>query len=773
MRILLGLSASAFLLASCQGGTSSESSSSSSSTVSESSDSTESSDDSRGEWDEDEKELLLTYCGEVLPYPAGFLSYASVNEMVDDEGAKYLEIVNFAEVFTIGDYYKDLEKEGWAVIRDYNGNIAQESSDGTSYYELTRISPDGKTGYDITYYFYSSPYSNDPCNVIQCYNDMVVEDDSSTEWRKSAERSFERTLAIVPAKLKIGVSYEAYASTEDNFVVYDLCAKDFTKDNVEILQSDGWVLNEEKSKEYSSWVLEKKATDGAPVYASVYYFFGNRIAFSYHYEVYESSTWPSEFVSSFEEATGFSIPEFSADDIDKYYYCTKKGASYIYADTEEDPTLAYEDLMAETNAVFDSYYRWYTDWSETWYLKAEMTTDYANYERAFRIYFATIDEPYDDVVEGWPEAKINSFLAKNELDGVSVPSFDFSSYSDYKTCRVETANYEDIYDEIYEEILIDPDYYDIDDPTDEDEISAKAKDLAKEGTKISIKIFDKEKTVDYAGNDTRKAYNYFASSFKKMGWAKVASYSYDLAFEDANGTVLIGLGRYMDVTTITITRGSGSKHVADFRFECNDVNIQAGGTYALEIIRDLLIGEVSFSSDNDKFTVDENGVVTASKDAVPGDFATITATILAQGESTPRIATAKVSIPSSYDSESAIMEVASMYNEYLKLSSGDEGYGVPEDNGDGTYTLTVYPTGLTSISEAESFVVSNLIPDGYANACDDEWSEESFKDGGTYQTTDFIVFNDDEEGTAFQLTFKVFADKADGKIGIIVDSLPY
>ena len=778
MKTLLVLSASALLLGSCQVGASSNSSESSASsnssetTVSESTSVIDSSEDTREQWDEEEKALLLKYCGEVLPYPSGFLSYVSLNEATDDEGTRYLEIVNFAEVFTIGDYYKDLEKEGWTGIRDYNGNIAQTDSSGTTYYELTHVSEDGKTGYDLTYYFYTTPYTNDPCNVIQCYNDMDVETDSSTDWKKSTKESFEKTLTIVPAKLKLGASNEVYASTEDNFAAYDTCAINFTADNVKILQDDGWVLDEKRSKELASWVLEKDATDGAPVYASVYYFFGNRISFTYSYEVYESTTWPSEFVSSFEKSTGFTIPEFSADDIEKYYYCTKKGVNYIYADTDSDPTLDYEDAMAETTAVFDNYYRWYTDWSETWYLKAEMTTDYASYEKAFRICFATLDEPYDDVVTGWPSEKVSTFLSDNGLTGVSVPSFDFSSYSVYKTCRVDIANYDDIYDEIYEDIVDDPEYYDIEDATDESEISAKAEDLAKEGTKISIKIFDNENITDSTGTEAHKAYAYFVSTFKKMGWAKVGSDAYDVAYEDSTGTVLIGLSHYLDVTTVTITRGSGSKHVADFRFESNDVNVQAGGTYALNIICDLLVGEVTYSSDNDKFTVDSNGVVTASETASPGDSAIITATILAEGETTPRTATAKVSIPSNYDSESGINKVASMYNDYFKLTSGDAGYAVPSANADDTYTLTVKPSSLTSVADAESFVTDHLIPEGYGNACNDEWSKGTFESGGTYETTNYNVCNEDEESTMFQLTFKVYADQKDGTIGIIVDSLP-
>lgn len=772
-KALLALSASAFLLASCQIGGSSESSASSESFVSESTSGEESSEDSREKWDEEEKALLLRYCGEVLPYPAGFLSYVSLNEEVDDEGAPYLEIVNYSEAFTIDDYYKDLEKAGWTGIRDFNGNVAQTDSSGTPYYELTRISADGKTGYDLTYYFHSPSYDGDPCNVIQCYNDMVVDADSGKEWRKSTKEGFEKTLTIVPAKLKLGISNEAYASTEDNFVAYDACARDFTKDNVKILQEDGWVLDEGKSKKLGSWVLEKDATDGAPVYASLYYFFGNRIAFAYHYEVHESKTWPSEFVSSFEKSTGFAIPEFNAEDIDKYYYCTKKGANYIYADTEQDLSLDYEEFMGETAAVFDAYHRWYTDWSETWYLKAEVTTDYASYEKAFRISFAALDEPYDDIVTGWPEEKIGVFLFDNKLNGVSVPSFDFSSFSAYKTCRVETTNYDDVYQELYEDIVDDPDYYDIDDPTDENEITAKAKDLAKEHAKISIKIFDSETTLDKAGEQIHKAYDFFASSFRKMGWAKVGSYAYDLAYEDSTGAVLLGLSHHLDVTTVTIAFGSGSEHIADFRFEYDEASLQPGESYALSLVCDLLLGDITYASDNDKFAVDSNGVVAASEDALPGDSATITATLLAEGETTARTATVKVSIPSGYDSKSGIEKVASMYNDYFKLSGTDVGYAIPEANKDGTYVLTLHPASFASLSEAESFVMAHLIPDGYGNACDDEWSEGVFDKGGAYQTTNYIVCNDDEEGTMYQLTFKVYADSKDGSIGIIVESLPY
>ena len=760
---LFVLAASAILLSGCNDNNNS-SVNNSSSEISESSVSSESSESSIStlDWNDNTKDLLNKYCGEVLPYPTDFVNDAKAEEVLDDDtNTKYLQITYSSTKLAIPDYYKELENKSWNGIRNYSGNIAQSDSSGTTYYEFIKTSSDGKIGYDVIY-FYSSLAKR---TVIQCYNDMSVELDTRTSWDDSEKEMFTQTLSIVPAKVKLGSSPDVYASNEDFSYARDQYAIDLTKDNVKILEDDGWVLDETTSKINEKWVLKKDATDGAPIYASVYYFSGNYVTFSYTADVKESSSWPTEFVSSFETSTGFSIPQFESTDINKYYYCTKKGVSYIYGytDNDSDVYMDYLSSMDDANAIYDNEYRWYTDWEENWYIKPEATLDYTNYEKIFRISFKTLDAPYDEISKSWPTDKVSTFLSNNEMDGVSVPSFPITSLSSYNSLRVNVTNYDEAYKQAYQNIKKDPDYYDIEDSSDEDEIVAKAQEIAKENTKISIKAYDPETNSSY------KVFDYVNASLKNIGWAKVSSVAYDEAYEDPTGKVLLGLSKANNITTITYTHGSEKAHEAAFYFEATNVSASIGGTVKLSLVCDMIFGTITYSSNNDKFVVDNSGTVTVSSNAVKGDEATITATITTSDGKT-MTATCRVSIPLDYTSETAINKVASLYNTYYSFNEGDAGYVTPTIASN-ECSLTFTLSGISDISDAEKLIMQNFIPTDFANTSDDEWSEETSK-GVTYQTIEYIVWNDDDEGSAIQLIFKIYT-QTDGSFKVVATTCLY
>ncbi len=771
---LLVLAASILMLAGCNEDNPSDASSSSKSEEPDSSSITPVGDD----WSETDKTLLKKYCGEVLLYPYGFSSKPSVKELTDDNGDRYLQITSASPSFSIADYQYDLLNSGWSGIYDYNGNIAQSDSSGTTYYEFNKVSEDGKVGYDLVYYYVKS--SNNGFNVIQCYNDLDAAKDSKNEWSESEKSIFNTHLSLLPAKLKLSVTNGVYAEEEDTVIVGDLSAVSYVSDNVNILKNDGWTLNDSMSKQYGTYVLEKKTSEGATVYASIYYYSGNTIAFSYYANIQTSSTWPSEFVAPFEKATGFSIPQFPDTSITKYSYYEKAGISYIYAFVQEFYIeTTYSDMIENKGGLYDSSKHFYTDWEETWFLSASSSWDSTTYDDIFTISFGLLDEPYDEMVTTYPNEKINKFLNDNSLGGITLPSFDFTSYSSKPTLKVVTYTYEEAYDDVYAEIEISPDWYDVEEG-DYAAYAAKASELAKQNIYFAVKVFDPKIALDNEGTrTTHKAYEYASSILAKYGWAKVTSYVYDAAYEDPTGTVLVGITLANGATTVTYAPGSKQAHEPKFYFEATDCHIAAGGTYQTKLVCDMLKGDVTYKSSNSKFTVDSNGLVTASADALPGEGTTITATILAEGETTERSATAYVSVTEYYTFDSAIQKVADLFNTYFNLSEGDEGYAAPEQvdvpQSDGStftyYRLEMKPSGVTSVDEGCNFASANLIPSGFNDVNEGEWSKATFGDDEIPgKMLDYVYYNDDEEGSSVQLGYEVYIDPSDNKVLIAVNA---
>lgn len=771
---LLVLAASMLLLASCNENTPSDASSSSEPEEPSSSSVTPVGDD----WSEADKTLLKKYCGEVLLYPYGFSAKPTVKELTDSNGDKYLQIASASSSFSIADYQYDLINTGWNGVYDYNGNIAQSDSNGTTYYEFGKVSEDGNVGYNLTYYFAKS--NNKGYNVIQCYNDLDAKADTKTEWSETEKSVFNTYISILPAKLKLSVTNGVYAQDEDVVIVQDLSAVNYVEDNVNILKSDGWTLNDKMSKEYTTYVLEKKTQEGATVYASVYYFSGNTISFSYYANIQTSESWPSAFVASFEFASGFSIPQFPDSSITKYYYYEKAGISYIYAYVEDFYIeSSYSNLVENKGGLYDGSYQWYTNWEETWFLSAYSSWDSTTYDDIFTISFGLLDEPYDEMVTSYPTTKINLFLSENDLDGITIPTFDFSSHTSKSTLKVVPYTYKEAYQDAYEEIENSPDWYDIKEG-DYAAYAAKAAELAKQNVNIAVKVFDPEIALDAEGNKTvHKAYEYAYSVLSKYGWAKVTSYAYDAAYEDPTGTILVGITLANGVTTVTYAPGSKQAHEPAFYFEATNCSIAAGGTYQTLLVCDMLKGDVTYTSSNSKFTVDSNGLVTASSDAQPGEGTTITATILADGETSERTATAYVSVAEYYTFDTAIQKVADLFNAYFNLSEGDEGYAtpkkvdVPQDDGSTFtyYRVEMKPTGVTTVDDGCSFASTNLIPSGFNDINDGSWTKATFGDEDIPgKMLDYVCYNDDEEGSVVQLGYEVYTDPTDNKIIIAVNA---
>ncbi len=710
-------------------------------------------------WSEKDKKLLSKYCGEILPYPTKMGDSVTVAEVVSTYGDKYLEVYAESAKLTITDYYKDLEAANWNVIYDYNNDAAQYDSYGYEYYEAIKVN--GNVGYSIQY-MYGEDDDGNGYNVIYCYNNLDVNLAANENWTAKDKYSLDATITAIPPMLKLGSNYEVYGYDDYCAIAYDDLAIDYTEENAEILKNAGWTLDTKLSAQYGLYILYTTASDGARLEATLYYDRGNHAQFDYAYEVYESVTWPTEFVALFKEVSGVSIPEFTADDISGYYFYQAKGEFIIYAKTEDENLVdTYATKLKDIGAYYDSSLEQYMDWNETYYVEAKESYD-DEWNSIFKVTFAALAEPVDELLTSYPAEAINEFLERNDMGGVTVPTFPI--LNDYTVKDNIHAYYQD-YDEVYAylvaEITESYYWYGIDDPTDTEAIEALAAQMAYEYTSYTISVYDAPvgDMFDETVEATNEAFNYVADVLKESDFFKVSSSTYDLAYEDATGKVMIGLTLANDITTITFTYGTGNAHSEPkFLFDPSSVNIEAGETYQLNLVCEGLEGTIAYTSDNEKFTVDNNGLVTAAADAT-GE-ATITATITLKDTNEVMTATAIVTVSETWTAEKTAYAIASKFNNHFNLSEGDANYAAPVAEAEG-YSLLLHSDEITTVSDAEDLFVSSLIPGSVFGDCSDGvWEEGTFDSGVAYEKLDYVAFNEDDT----EVDFTVYAYSQDGAV---------
>ena len=781
------LSASSLLLLSCasneeKSSSATEASSESSAESLSSSEGSSSSEEAvRGDWDEEDKQTIIDFCEELLPYPLGFAKGAFVNKIRDSStGTYFLQITSNSKKFSIEDYYEDLIEQEWEAIKDYSGSVAQQDSSGTVYYELCKLSSGSSRGLDLVYFFSDESLASGQ-NVIQVYNDFSSSLDEKADWSEDEKTLFSSCLGEVPPLMQLGSLNKVASSSSYSVSCYDMLAKDLSASNAEILKANGYALDEELSKSYDTYILRKTLDDGNSILASLYFFSGNHIIFSFDPKINESSAWPKEFVSSFESSSNYEVPEFEADDIETYYYYSKGGVGYIYAYTEDwYINYEYEKKIAESGLIYDSSMGWYSDWGESYYVGPHTEFD-SDGKTIFGVTFALLDEPYDSFVEGYPSSEIASFLEESSIS-VSCPTLDFTPYSPYSTCRVSRQDYKDVYPTILSSVKADPATYGIKDPSDEDAIEEKAAELAKKSTYLQFKIYDPEQEISdeerEEGHTGYYANDYLLEALRQEKWSRLSkeeNSTYDVIYEDPTGEILVGVDLVEGVSIVTISYGSGKAHSPQFYFASSNVSLAPGTPFhRLDFTVDMLPYEITFtSSDPDIVSVDKEGIVAVSEDAAPGKVVTITASMEVPDEGKREIE-CTVTITKDYDFESAMEEVVSLYNSYFSLSEGDDGAAKPKlvdlsDPDEGTtfkyMTLTVAPSSLSSLEEAKSFVEANLIPLGFGKDYDYDWGNVVYEEQKGYG----IEYYWHGAETTVQLSFYVYKDSK-GSVKISVES---
>ncbi len=792
---LLVLAAAGLLLGACTGDQSSDSSNAGSSDPATSStapsvpssDSSSPSDSSSGSsssvapvaktWSDEDKALMEEYCGGVLPYPSGFVGNIQVEEIEDIYGGKYLQIVNRSKNNVIDDYYKDLEKASWKGTRDYSGNIEKTDGNGTSYYELVKT--DANKGYNLVYFVDRSQVVH--YNVIQCYNDFSNKLEER-KWSDEEKAILDSCVTIIPPQIKLGDPNEVSAYGMDTVRCYDQCAIDATEENVAILKATGFAIDTKQSEENGVYVLYKTVNEEERIEAYIFYNSGNFVVFNYAYTIKTSTTWPSEATAAFKAKTGFEIPAFADEygSIEQYSYYTKAGVTTIMAKAD---WYAGDYLTRDLTDKGLVYYResllsadLYTDWAETFYVSPFTVRD-EEYNDILCVSFGELEEKIHDFTTGWPSEMVDGFLTKNNI-GVSCPTIDYSLLgSTEDTTRYEVVNYEDIYPTWLKNVQDNPTGYGLKETASQEEIKAKAEEKAKENSYIKVSIRDPEIRID----DNNTTYNvdvYLENMMKNLGWSRtdgiIGDTDYDIAYEDPTGEFLFAtdlVNGKEGICTVTITYGSGKTHTPTLAFPTKKMTLAAGDTANLWLKVDMLPYTVTYTSSNSAVTVDENGCVTVSQEAVAGTIATITASVT-DPSGKEYSDTCEITITKNYDVESAINDVAVAYNEYFGYAEDADSAAKPEmvsisDVDEGTfvtyYTFTVNPT--VSETELKTLVASKLIPLGFTHDGDITWSAGEFDDGIANKWVGFTWTNKYGEGV--DLMFYIYKD-ASGNLALRV-----
>ena len=134
--------------------------------------------------------------------------------------------------------------------------------------------------------------------------------------------------------------------------------------------------------------------------------------------------------------------------------------------------------------------------------------------------------------------------------------------------------------------------------------------------------------------------------------------------------------------------------------------------------------------------------------------------------------TCTITVIGSFTALTAAESVASSYNSYFNLSESDEGYAKTAVNGEDSayYTIVSSLSSFATLSDAKSFVISNLVPEGFS-ATQSNWGSGALPDG---TKTNYITYSiyDRKTTTTVNLTFAIYED-SEGKFALKVTSIQF
>ncbi len=548
---------------------------------------------STNNWPTSLQSLMQQYCGEVLPYVSlgSGLSY----DVFDYNGSDYLFIYDDASSSKINNYGTKLENAGWSV--DYN-------EDYECYYAL-KTSSDGLKVYEVVYYFNDYDYGN----CLECsYTVLSNQKDTSSSWNDSVKEIMINTIGETLPFVNLGVNYTI--TSEDNFFeIYDDYYQSLDDDIINVLDLNGYEYD--GLDEYGDPNYVKTLPDSSTISVNIYYSYGNVIDVTYDPYINTSTSWPSEVIKEFVDASGYSIPQFDASSYEYYQVGNKL---VVYADVDENLQQSY--LISCLNSGFVGSLTSVSTFEETLSISFEASGDYDSYYNFVADGFTVAIEkttPTSTFVTDWPTTQIEQYLSDNNINVENLGDLKIENNSNkqYKIYEISENEFESIY-----EYLLD--YYSFDiyfGYCTEEEIEQ----LAYSYLGLYIEIYDNENLL--AGNYYNQLANipYYVEAMDDYG-------SYYA--EDASGALGLYYYSSSSVFNLQFTSGSGKSHQIEFSLSNNSMNVVKGQEVQLSLTKSMLVGDVTWESNNsDVATVTDNGKVTINSEANKGDTAIITATL--------------------------------------------------------------------------------------------------------------------------------------------------
>jgi hypothetical protein len=683
----------------------------------------------KGEWEDTTKELLIKYCGEVLPYPNDMAEgLISAEESVDSNKTPVLKLKDEATSFSLLNYYADLTEDGWNLISDYGSSASRKDSNGTVYYELTKGDEKSGKGYDIIYFY--DPGVRDTKwvdgrpsgNIMWCYNDLTANRTSNADWSESEASTIFDSLSDDLPFIALGENYVTYQYSSDDLLIYDSSTFDLREEYAKALENDGYTTQEEESKENGVHTLTKTLADGSTITAYLSFSCGNFFEFVYSPFEKTSTTWPKDAFAKIEKEVGFSIPVFEADDIEEYVYYVKNDTVGVYALTEEISDISfYYNAELDHLGMSSDFYGNFLNWEENLSIYAGSLPDETGCEIGYQVIVSLV-EPTSSFSSSWPSLAISDYLTSLNVN-VACPS-----PSSLPTSKKIKYVIEDDYDYWYDYYLTAytayPDYIGAKEG-DSKAIEEAAAKAAKQECGLFITIDD----------PSYKAYDAYYSFMKGQLYHTEEIENGVFLYEDPTGELAITLEATNYTSKITIKEGSGVAHKPSLAFSKEKVTIGLGESQELEVISDMLPESYSFSSSDasGNVTVDENGLVAVSESAIVGETSTITVSCLSS-EGVTYTATCFIEIAekSPITPYEAIDQAVELLNAYLGYTEDiDKLKATHSSTGD--FIEDVY-LGSKTVAELKKDIKANLIPSGFA--LEEDWKTQKDQWGNvTYLLT--------------------------------------
>ena len=673
-------------------------------------------------WSKEHQALLLEFFGELLPYPSGFTGEVV---MYKDALNNYPRLVigSQTDEFSIESYNLELENKGWSSVYDYNGKSGLEFN-GASLHYCLKTASDGKSGYILSYYYLEGTEESEYEDATPGYSTICVYKNTSvtvnnSPYTEEDYKSFKSALTVLPPQLKLAEDSYILQTSNDVITLTDFSALDLRKDNAEILKNNGFTLDENLSKEYGVYVLNKTLEDGSTILASLDFYYGNYITLQYLPKIVTHVSFPSDLTTKFEDKFDITIPEFKDENVDEYKSFVKNETTYIYQIVDEEESSLKSDIEAllyDLGLSCDNNSSYYTDWNERFFVSLLKGYD-ENDNRIVGIVFGEMEKVHD-FIYGHKElnVKIKKFLDKREIVS-TIPSLDKLPDGSYRF--------------------------------EEDDYS------------INISFFDHPNSENI--NEIKE---YLYNTFVNACWYKGYSYDYDEYFESQDGKIGVGISLSGNVTTLSITEGSEEEHEKVFEFEEKTKFMTPGESADLKLSTSMCSPEATIeSSDSTVVSVtDEHSTwVSVDYDAEIGKEVTITAKSTdINGDEVS--ATCVITIVPYYTPEDSVNAVATLYNNIYNLE-GDEAVGVTSSvNEDDPYvTITTYSMlatltdeNINTIADAEKFVEEKLIPLSFELLIGEEWVESTTDDGLTKYSISYFLNNDENDGNGIHLNFTIY-----------------